>query len=257
MGKPWFAMYEGDYLKKTRWFTAAAQHGIYKNLLGYLNTEGPMDDIDQQLRAIGGATLEEWTQYWPEIRRRFFVKLEDGRIDNKRAAEERNDTVARAANTQAKRSASGKKGAAARWAKKGKRPRKAPPVPQGAPEPISDEAAAIGIWNTMAGATGLPQVARMTEARRKSLKRRLKECGGVEGWKAAIEKVVSIPGMLGANERGWKCNIDFLLREGKFTRLMEGGYDDWGSSDGPSQADDDASLLAAARRVDRKLGNVP
>jgi len=105
----------------------------------------------------------------------------------------------------------------------------------------SDEGEAVRLWNDLALRRGLPPVQKTTDARRRKLRARLKDCGGLEGWKAALEKIEATPGLLGANDRKWRANIDFLLSEGPFTRLMEGAYDHWGQGAGQEgQTLDDA-----------------
>ena len=88
---------------------------------------------------------------------------------------------------------------------------------------------AVGLWNDLAHENGLPRVQRLTEARRRKLKMRLTECGGLEGWRVALNKVLGSTFLKGGNERHWRADFDFVLQEKSFTKLMEGGYDDHGS----------------------------
>lgn len=107
------------------------------------------------------------------------------------------------------------------------------------------------------GKPPIPLCRKRTTTRRRSMKARLKDCGGLEGWGAALEKLASIPGLLGAcggeGHESWRADIDFLLSEQKFTRLMEGKYDNWGrgspkNGDGPTMDD----LRQAAAEADRR-----
>lgn len=105
---------------------------------------------------------------------------------------------------------------------------------------------AISLYNEMAERAGLPKTMMATGARIKKLKARLKECGGLTGWKAALEKVEHTPGLCGRNERKWRANIDFLLQSSSFTKLMEGYYDNWKANGGKwngSSDDDNAAVL--------------
>ena len=77
---------------------------------------------------------------------------------------------------------------------------------------------------------------KLTAARRGKLTARLRDCGGIDGWTAALDRLAGIPGLLGVHG-GWKADFDFLVAESKFTKLMEGSYDGWtgeigGKSDG-------------------------
>ncbi len=108
----------------------------------------------------------------------------------------------------------------------------------------SDEGEAVRLWNNLALRRGLPPVQKMTDARRRKLRARLKDCGGLEGWRAALAKVEGIPGLLGANGRKWRADIDFLLQEKSFTKLMEGSYDHWGLQDGKGGPTGFAAVVA-------------
>jgi hypothetical protein len=95
---------------------------------------------------------------------------------------------------------------------------------------------AVRLWNATAERLGLPQMQKLTAARRGKLTARLKDSGGIDGWTAALDRLAGIPGLLGVNG-GWKADFDFLVAESKFTKLMEGSYDNWtgevgGKSDG-------------------------
>lgn len=119
------------------------------------------------------------------------------------------------------------------------------PVADESPKPVSEEGGrrkeegkeslllpvreelevAVKIWNDLATDSNLPKVQNMSEARSKSLKARLGECGGIEGWRAAICKVRDSPFLRGENDKGWKADFDFVLQSKSFTKLMEGSYD--------------------------------
>lgn len=73
--------------------------------------------------------------------------------------------------------------------------------------------------------TGLAQIRKMTEKRKKHLKARIKDCGGLEGWLMACEKIKNIKFLHGHNDRGWKADFDWITNETNFTKIMEGRYD--------------------------------
>lgn len=87
-----------------------------------------------------------------------------------------------------------------------------------------DTAAAFDAWNRMADANGLPQVQSRSDTRKRSLRARLKECGGLDGWLAALDIIPSCPFLLGENDRGWRMDIDYLLSPKGFAKIMEGSY---------------------------------
>lgn len=90
------------------------------------------------------------------------------------------------------------------------------------PDPLD---AAFDAYNAMAKRIGLPLCQVRDERRRKALRARLKEVGGITGWHMALAKVEASDFCRGANNRGWKADIEFLLRRRTITRLMEGFYD--------------------------------
>lgn len=96
------------------------------------------------------------------------------------------------------------------------------------PPPQSGELdEAVAIWNDMAQRNELPIVQNFTDKRKRQLKARLKECSGLQGWRDVVAKIERIPGLLGENNRGWRADFDFVLKQDKFTKLMEGSYDEW------------------------------
>lgn len=84
---------------------------------------------------------------------------------------------------------------------------------------------AFDLYNEAAARSGLPQAQAMNDQRKSAIRRRLKDAGGIEGWKIALEKVEASPHCTGQNDRGWKADLDFILQPKSFTRLMEGSYD--------------------------------
>ena len=139
-------------------------------------------------------------------------------------------------------------------------PKGEPPCePQGSPPGVppvgDDEAMAVQLWNDLAERIGHPKVQRLSKARRKSLGKRLAECGGLEGWRVALSKVEASAFLRGDNDRGWRADFDFMLQAKSFTRLMEGSYDDNGRREGGggragSQGDRKHSFLAGMFGVD-------
>jgi hypothetical protein len=84
---------------------------------------------------------------------------------------------------------------------------------------------AVRLWNAMAAANGLAQAQSITDTRRRTLRARLREAGGLEGWKACLEIVADTPFLLGLEgNRTWSADFDFVIRSAIFTKIMEGGY---------------------------------
>ena len=89
--------------------------------------------------------------------------------------------------------------------------------------------AAVAAWNAMARECGLSVVRQTTDGRRRALRLRLRVCGGLEGWTAALGQVRASPFLLGQNGTGWKADFDFVLQAKSFTRLVEGAYGNRGA----------------------------
>lgn len=128
------------------------------------------------------------------------------------------------------------------------------PAPAGHPNDVADlfqvadvvrfpdqTNAAIEMWNKVAAECGLSLVRSLNTARRSSLRLRLKECGGISGWKEALDQVRASSFLLGDGDRGWKADFDFILQPKSFAKLREGTYANRGS---PKTRPGDASWMA-------------
>ncbi len=102
---------------------------------------------------------------------------------------------------------------------------------------------AVDAWNEMATRCGLAQVQKLTAGRKTALSQRLKDAGGMDGWRNALAKIEASPFLLGKKSgRGWKATFDFVVKEQQFTKILEGAYDD-----APTNGHDQAAAQAAAR----------
>ena len=104
---------------------------------------------------------------------------------------------------------------------------------------------ALEAYNATAEQIGLPKAQKLTDTRRSRLKARLKDCGGLEGWEFALAKMRDSPFLRGENDRGWKADLDFLLTQSKFVKLMEGGYDQRSCEAGVQQRSGAGSRVSA------------
>lgn len=87
-------------------------------------------------------------------------------------------------------------------------------------------ALAVEIWNDMAGKVGLPgKVMRLTGPRRAKVLARLRELGGLEGWKAMVALVAESDFLCGRKQGSeWQVPFDFVLKPQNVTKIMEGNY---------------------------------
>lgn len=72
---------------------------------------------------------------------------------------------------------------------------------------------------------GLPRVHKLTDKRRRAIKARWRELNKLEEWKFLFQKTAASRFLMGENDRGWRADLDFLLREDKMTAIFEGKYD--------------------------------
>ena len=238
----WMPIYWGDYLRDTMHLQPEG-HGAYLLLMAAYWTSGEaLLDDDESLRAITGLDLSAWGHLKPTLKRFFIAK--DGVWRHKRIDEE----IKRAKHLTKVRRASGKlggkskaKGLAKRWQKASpSQPQPQPPLPSPLPSQIKETPTelytseldhAFNAFNALAEKIGRPKVQRRGSARKAALGKRLSECGGLEGWRALLAKVEGSRYLRG-EVNGWKCDFDFLVRASKFTRIMEGSFDDQAIGDG-------------------------
>lgn len=68
------------------------------------------------------------------------------------------------------------------------------------------------------------KIAKMTEERKKTLKKRFKDAYFKENWIKALEIVPTIPFLNGTNKREWKADFDFFMRPDSVAKIIEGKY---------------------------------
>lgn len=82
---------------------------------------------------------------------------------------------------------------------------------------------AFSLFVDLAKQEGLSVPERLTKSRKASLRQRLKDCGGIEGWKSMLEKLKASDYCMG-RVKDWQATFDFVLQESSFTKIMEGAY---------------------------------
>ena len=115
------------------------------------------------------------------------------------------------------------------------------------------EAAAIdrafALWQEAAAREGWPEVMFLNSVRRWRLAERLRESGGLDGWQAALDAASRAGFLKNTDGRFHRWfDLDWLLDEQKFTRLLEGRY---AQRHGSVRADGGGGLDAALAELGR------
>ena len=97
----------------------------------------------------------------------------------------------------------------------------------GKPNPVhpDNSQACFDHFNAVAERVGWPKVQKITAPRRAALSQRLRDVGGDDGWRDAVDRAALSPLLTGQNGRGWIADFDWLCKPANFTKLMEGNYD--------------------------------
>jgi len=101
------------------------------------------------------------------------------------------------------------------------------PSTNGTASSIADDAidaAAKRIEEAWQEIPGLPAIRKWTPERRYMLAQRLADAGWLEDAIAAIRMFPECPFLTGKNDRGWRADIDWLLRPDSVAKILEGKY---------------------------------
>jgi hypothetical protein len=115
----------------------------------------------------------------------------------------------------------------------------------------------VEVYHEAMAPAGCPRVLKITPSRKASALQRLKDCGGMDGWRHAMAKARASPFLTGVSANGWKADFDFFMQAKSFTKLLEGSYDarkPSGTVAQPKPLTGSSALLAAARS---RLGPIP
>lgn len=85
---------------------------------------------------------------------------------------------------------------------------------------------AFDAFNAMVAGLGGSPARALNDDRRRRIKARLKDCGGLEAWCALIARVPESPFLRGDTHHHFAITLDFLLQPSSFTKLAEGQYHD-------------------------------
>lgn len=112
------------------------------------------------------------------------------------------------------------------------------------------------MWNRAAQEMGLPKVREMTEARRKRALTMIRKYGR-EGFVEAISAIERSTFLRGQTEQQFKADLDFLLQQKSFTRLIEGFYDRSSRANSRSRYEPDGAMAYLQRSLGIEGGYEP
>lgn len=73
--------------------------------------------------------------------------------------------------------------------------------------------------------TGLPKVVALTEPRRKAIRARWNTYPGIETFKELFVKTARSDFLNGSNDRNWRADFDWLMKEHNMAKVLEGKFD--------------------------------
>lgn len=275
---PSMPMYWDAYIADTT-HLSCEEHGAYLMLLGAMwRRDGTVPDDDADNARILGLSKAKWRKMKARLADTIpnFI-IEDGYISQKNLRKIWENTQEKIA----KNKINGAKGGRAKSnnnndlskANATNSLKRKPSMPEPDPEPYKEDtnvslslvptdstaddvSQAIALFKEAAEKSGWPVPRVLSKSRKSALMARLRECGGIEGWKVAIEKAQASAHCCGDNQRGWVLTFDFITTQSSFAKLMEGNYDNRTNHNSPAHPKPNATAgaISVAARARRSQG---
>jgi uncharacterized protein YdaU (DUF1376 family) len=243
--------YFGDaYMADTRHLTLE-EHGAYHLLLliAWRSPNCAIPNDDKRIAQMLGITPKKWAGLKPVVLSFWMLTehgweqkrltkerrwVEEKSRKNRGAAESRWEAKPR--KTKGTHDANASANAQANVYANGHTP--LPPPLLGSNEPIESpngdmsaeadapltETEVLEAWQARMVPQGFPPVRKMTTARKRQLRARLRD-STFDEWQQAMGALERSAFCRGENDRGWRADFDFLLQPKSFTKLLEGAYD--------------------------------
>lgn len=87
------------------------------------------------------------------------------------------------------------------------------------------EPSIFDVFNEIAESVGWPKVQAETKKRERMVASRLRDCGGFENWREAMQRAADSDFLSGRSTGSTPASFDWLNNASNFTKLMEGNYD--------------------------------
>lgn len=257
-GMAYMALFGDRLFKSTTWIAArpearCATLQLYWHAFAHEVPAASLPDHERVLADHAGLSLKVFRRVRDQALRGW-VKCSDGRLYHPVLAEIANEAWAARVSHRARTLKWREKKAAVTVTSPTRDGRKGEGKRKGEGEGIAEaESAAIdrafSLWQEAAAREGWPEVMFLNSVRRWRLEQRLAESGGLDGWQAALEAASRAGFLKGPDGRFHRWfDLDWLLDEQKFTRLLEGRY---AQRHGSVRADGGGGLDAALAELGR------
>lgn len=265
---PYFDFYPTDFMRGVRGLTAA-EVGVYTMLLCRIYEEnGPVEYHPVRLSAYCGVRESVLTKAVDRLIVLGRLEIENGMLSDDRAVKEITIRETKLKNSSRAGKASAEK-------RQQKQEQSATPVQQtfnhtdtdteeekkedtnvslaADHQPIDEVAEAVHAYKATAAQKGWPIPQQLDQTRRRAISGRIRDAGGVEGWRIAIDKAAGSE-FLGQARPFSGFGIDWIAKPANFKKIMEGNYDGQPSARGnfharPAVHSSDRQIAFAARAV--------
>lgn len=236
---PYFDFYPVDFMRGVRGLTAA-EVGIYTMLLCRIYEEnGPVEYHPVRLSAYCGVRESVLTKAVDRLIVLGRLEVENGMLSDDRALKEITIRETKLKNSSRAGKASAEK-------RQQKQEQAATNVQQtfnhtdtdteeekkedtnvslaADHQPIDEVAEAVHAYKATAAQKGWPIPQQLDQTRRRAISGRIRDAGGVEGWRIAIDKAAGSE-FLGQARPFSGFGIDWIAKPANFKKIMEGNYD--------------------------------
>lgn len=246
MADPWFKFYPTDWRADPALkMCSLAARGLWIEMIALMHEATPYGHLvvsgrsptDAQIAVLAGASSAQVSEYLGELEAAgVFSRTKDGVIYSRK--------MSRASKKAAIARKNGKNGGNPSLRKETENKPSDNQIPTNPLKPQKPEARsqiikeakassseadeAVADYNDAARRSGWAVVQRLSKARLSAVNARLRDAGGLEGWRAALAKAEASDFLCGrrpGRDGPFFASFDFLTQASSFARLVEGTYD--------------------------------